>query len=386
MKITQVISHYVPATRFGGPQQVAHGLGKALTRMGHEVSVCTTNMMDEHKDLQVAVNEQTDVDGVRVTYSPTCCSRYWAFSPGLWRSAKQEIADADFALVHFHYQFANWVGAHLARRNRKPYAIFAHGSFKHEAIERSGRWKKQLYLNVAEGKNLQAANRIYFNAREEQEQSRFANSGCVLPNGIDPDEFQDLPQRGAFRVKYGWSDDDIVFLFLGRIDYVGKGLDNLVPAFAKLVDEYRNVKLVFAGPDERGGQDKLEQALDEHNLKDCTQITGMLEGNDKLAAFVDADAFLLPSRSEGMSIALLEALYLGLPVLVTNQVGLWQTIERTGAGIVVQTDTDLLPALKDLCNQQCRDRMRNSAVDEIRANFTWDAIAKTLLDDLGQLS
>lgn len=386
MKITQVISHYVPATRFGGPQQVAHGLGKALTRMGHEVSVCTTNMMDEHNDLQVAVNQRTTVDGVQVTYSPTCCFRYWAFSPGLWRRANQEIAESDYALVHFHYQFANWAGAQLARRNRKPYAIFAHGSFKHNAIARRGRWKKRLYLSLAEGRNLQAASRIYFNAREEQEQSEYGDWGCVLPNGIDPADLDNPPARGVLREKYGWTDDDVVFLFLGRIDYVGKGLDTLVPAFAQLIQTQKNVRLIFAGPDERGGQEQLERALATHHLRDHTVVTGMLAGPDKLTAFADADAFLLPSKSEGLSITLLEALYLGLPVLVTTQVGLWRTVERTGAGVVVDPADDLLPALTDLCDPQRRGSMRHRAVAEIRANYTWDAIAVNLLGDLEQVT
>ena len=111
MRITQIISHYVPSHRFGGPLHVAHGLGKALAAHGHQVSVCTTNLADEKKDLAVPVDTPIDVDGVTVFYEPTCWSRYWGFSPRLWRRAKQEIARADVALVHFHYQFANWAGA-----------------------------------------------------------------------------------------------------------------------------------------------------------------------------------------------------------------------------------------------------------------------------------
>ncbi len=181
MQLTQVISHYVPAHRFGGPLQVAHGLGKALVARGHRVSVCTTNLADTDQDLDVPLDTPIDVDGVSVYSEPTCCSRYWGFSPRLWQRANREIAKADVALVHFHYQFANWAGARLARRHQKPYALFAHGSLKKSAIMRKGRWKKRVYLKFAERLNLRNASWLFFNAPEERRASLFSAPGKYCP-------------------------------------------------------------------------------------------------------------------------------------------------------------------------------------------------------------
>ena len=51
-------------------------------------------------------------------------------------------------------------------------------------------------------------------------------------------------------------------------------------------------------------------------------LTGLITGQDKLAVLQDSDVFVMPSRSEGVSIAMLEAMYIGLPVIVTDRVGI----------------------------------------------------------------
>ena len=386
MHITQVISHYVPAHRFGGPLQVAHGLGKALVRMGHTVSVCTTNLADEAEDLHVDTGRPVNVDGVTVHYSPTLGSRYWGFSPQLWQRANDEVARADFVLVHFHYQFANWAGATLARRHRTPYAVFAHGSFKTAAISRKGRWKKRLYLWLAEKKNLQRAKWLFFNAVEERRESLYADKGCILPNGIDLTEFEhasgpnDNNPAMSLSHRFPQIKGKLVVLFLGRIDFQGKGLDKLLPAFDRFRASHPDSHLLLAGPDERGGRAQTETLVHQLALGQHVTFAGLLKGNERIAALRGSDLFVLPSPSEGLSIALLEALYVGIPVLVTDRVGLSDQVTKTQAGVVVKCDFDsLLSGLCQMAPQQARSQFRGRAIDLIRNHYSWDAVATQLL-------
>ena len=380
MHITQVISHYVPAHRFGGPLQVAHGLGKALVRLGHSVSVCTTNLADETTDLDAPTDRPVNVDGVLVHYSPTCCSRYWGFSPQLWRAANAEVAKADLALVHFHYQFANWAGAKLARRHNTPYALFAHGSFKTAAISRKGRWKKRLYLALAERGNLHGAKWLLFNAREEKRESLYAKRGNVLPNGVDLEEFATVAPD-SFRDRYPQLKDKLTILFLGRIDYSGKGLDQFLPAFQQFLQANPDSHLVLAGPDERGGRAQTEALVKQLGMQQHVTFTGLLRGDERIAALRECDAYVLPSPSEGLSIALLEALYVGIPVVVTQGVGLSDQVATTGAGVVTQTDTaSLLTGLNAIATCEARTRMRGRATELVRQSYSWNAIATQLLE------
>ena len=380
MHIAQLISHYVPAVRYGGPQQVAHGLGRALVKSGHRVSVCATNLKNETEDLDVPVNQPVDVDGVCVRYMATRWSRYWGYAPHLYREADHVIAGADAVVVHFHYQYANYVGARLARKHKKPYVLFAHGSFKQDAMRRRGRLLKSMYLRLLERNNLAAAEKIIFNAEEERRLSRFAESGIVLPNAIEPSDFDNDQVKGAFREKLGISANDPLFLFLGRIDFHGKGLDLLLAAMSQLNGDLPKPHVVFAGPDERNGVQQLTARAHELGLNDNLSIVGMITGKDKQSALIDADAFLLPSRSEGLSIALLEALYQGTPVLTTDQVGLHEKVEELGAGKVVPATIDgIRTGLRLLLEDSTRESMRGRATAFINTHHTWSAIAEQIL-------
>ena len=380
MRICQVIPHYIPAYRFGGPQRVAHSLSKALVQAGHQVVVCTTNLADEKNDLNVPQDEPVELDGVTVYYEPTTLSRYWGFSPPLYSRVQQEIALSDVILVHFHYQFANWAGASIARRQRKPYVLFPHGSLNRWGVAHKSRLKKMLYLWLLERRNIQKALFVVFNAPEERELSLFSERGRVVPSGITPADFEDMPPPGHWRSQRPHLQDKVCFLYLGRLNPSQKGLDILIPAFSRLARERKDVHLVLVGPDERGGEQQVRQLIGELGIEADVTLTGMLDGVDKLAVLQDSDVYVLSSPSEGMSIALLEAMYTGLPVVVTNRVGLSGRIEREKCGLVVEADErQLHTALRAMLDAGARAEMGKRATALIKAEYTWDVIAENLI-------
>jgi glycosyltransferase involved in cell wall biosynthesis len=384
MHILQIVPHYLPGVRFGGPLRVAHSLARALIQHGHQVVVCTTNLADENTNLDVEIDKPVNLDGVTVYYEPTIFSRYWGFSPLLYQRAAREIAKADIIFIHAHYQFANWIGARVARRASKAYIIFTHGSLHKEGI-RHGNKLKFLYIKLLEGKNLHNALFLVFNAQEEKESSLYSSLGKVVPNGIDPMEFAELPQVGQFRQQYPQLENKLFFLFLGRLDIKQKGLDFLLKAFAKLAQERQDIQLVIAGPDEDGGSRAIRRLAQECNIEDRVILTGLLKGQEKLAVLQDADAFVLPSRFEGLSIALLEALYMGLPVLVTDQVGLHKEINAANAGLVIPAELDAVyEGLKRLADTDVRNEMRGKGTDLVLKRYTWDAIAEELMAQVAE--
>ena len=79
--------------------------------------------------------------------------------------------------------------------------------------------------------------------------------------------------------------------------------------------------------------------------------TGFLTGEDKLAAFADAIMYVLPSYSENFGMAVAEAMAAGLPVIVSDQVGIHGDIARAAAGLVVSCEVgDLAQAMLQLLN------------------------------------
>jgi len=385
MRILTICPHYVPAYHFGGPLNVAHSLSKALVKAGHQVTVCTTNLKNHQENLDVPVDTPVSVDGVEVYYEPVFLFRYWGFSPGLWTRMAREVNRADVILVHAHYQFANWGGAKLARRSGKPYVIFAHGSLHFQGISHKSARLKQLYLTLMERINFQNALFIVFNAPEEKDASMFGELGKVIPSGIDPASFATMPLPGYFRELYPQLQDKPFILFLGRLDIQQKGLDLLIPAFGQLRRVCPGVHLVLAGPDEDEGGRLIRHLALQHEVEDAVTLTGLISGQAKLAALQDADLFVLPSRFEGLSIALLEALYSGLPVVVTDRVGLWREVEKNRCGLVVPYDEDSLAgALKRMAMAPDRREMGQRGRQLVAAGYTWDKIARHLAAEIEQ--
>ncbi len=379
MKIVQVISHYVPAYRFGGPLQVAHALGREMVARGHEVSVCCTNQRDPSSDLDVVVDDPVDVDGVRVFYESVPFFRRWGYSPRLARRASELIGSADAVLVHSHFQYAGWVGAKAARRARKPYLVFAHGSLKRASLRASSGFAKRLYLSVLERANLAQARHVAFNAEEEMEDSLFASRGIVLPNGIAPADFSVLPARGTFRSKNPAWTGRTVFLFLGRIDIRQKAVDVIVEAFARLASENTDALLVLAGPSEGSDADLIRAMVAERGLGNRVVFPGLVSGGEKLELLRDADVFLMPSRYEGLSIALLEAMASELPVVLSDRAGLHRQVARHGCGLVVRPEVEsTAEAMRKMLDPRFRTRCGDAGRKLVLSEHTWPVIAAKL--------
>jgi glycosyltransferase involved in cell wall biosynthesis len=383
MNFLQVCPHYVPAYEFGGPLQVAHSLGKALKQQGHDIHVCTTNLKNSKDNLDVPTDVAVYQDNLQVFYEPTLVSRYWGFSPKLYRRINREMAWADIVFIHFHYQFANWAGAYISRYCKKPFVIFAHGSFNQWGIKQKNQWKKQIYLRILEHRNIVDSCFIAFNAEEERELSLFSEKGKVIPSGVDPTKFVDTPEQGSWRNRYPLLKDKLCYLYLGRLNPSQKGLDLLLLAFAQLVHEQPNIHLVLAGPDERGGEAIVRRMIQELGITQSVTLTGMVSGRDKLALLNDCDVYVLASPSEGTSIALLEAMYAGLPVIVTNRVGLSTRIAKEQCGFVINRDEkELVDALQRMANSDLRAEMGKRSRQLIATEYTWDIIAKKLIIEI----
>jgi glycosyltransferase involved in cell wall biosynthesis len=382
LKICQIIAHYPPAYAFGGALQVAHALSTNLTKQHHEVRVCATDVVGMRRGQNGSFREVSKVDGINVYFESTSLIPQWGFSPGLIKQAWKQISWADVVFLHFHYQFASWIGGLLCRLKKKPYVIFTHGSLNQHGIRARGLLKKNLYLKVLEKSNFQASLFNAFHSIEELEFSVRMGSCRVVPNGIDPLGLSSDLKRGSVRQRFGISSDSFVLLYLGRIDR-GKGLNLLLPAFQKLLKEQRRVHLLLVGGDEKGYLSSVERQIVELNLQQHVTVTGLLTGADKLAAMRDADVFVLPSRSEGLSIAMLEAMYMGLPVIVSDRVGLCREIAEKDCGYVVSLEgSELTEALLTMATNSERARMGMNGKALVTQKYTWDVIARNLMEEV----
>jgi glycosyltransferase involved in cell wall biosynthesis len=110
----------------------------------------------------------------------------------------------------------------------------------------------------------------------------------------------------------------------------------------------------------------------------------MLTGNDRLGALAAADVFAMPAVGEGFSMAVLEAMACGLPVLLTPGCNFPEVVDA-GAGIVTARE---VPALSEALRMLLTDADRRASMgrlarEMVLARYTWDKVA-TLMEQVYQ--
>ncbi len=139
----------------------------------------------------------------------------------------------------------------------------------------------------------------------------------VVYNGIDTAAFQ-RPRSDVLRQQFGWHDDDIIIGSLGNIR-TAKAYDVLLHAAARLKHSEAKYRFVIAGQGKAGLYDDLLALRKQLALEDTVHFLGF---NDDPAGFLaNLDLFLLSSTTEGFSIATIQAMVSGLPVIVTRSGG-----------------------------------------------------------------
>ena len=202
------------------------------------------------------------------------------------------------------------------------------------------RIKKAIYSAIAERRNVRGAACLHaLTGAEAEDYRRFGARLpiAVIPNGVSvPATIDPEPFLGKFPSLRGKR----IVLFLGRIHFK-KGLDILVRAWATVAKRWPEAHLVIAGPDFEETRASIEALVAKHDLDRSVLFTDMLHEEMKWSALAAAQCFVLPSYSEGLSVSTLEAMGIGLPVIVTEQCNL-PDVARLETGWVIQPNADQL--------------------------------------------
>jgi len=355
------------------------GMARAMARRGHEVSIYTTNF-NGADDLDVPLGVPVDSGGVMVTYFPVHAPRFWETCLPLGRALRADAGKFDLMHLHSLYMYHDRAGAAAARRAGIPYIVRPHGTLDPYIFKRR-RTRKAIFEWWFQNRVLEQAAALHYTTEDEWRLAAPVSRnphGFVVPNGLDTDEFADLPEKGAFRAKHPEIGNRPIVLFLGRLNFK-KGLDLLAPAFGRVLAAGHDAHLVIGGPDDDMAE-KTRGWLAAADALDRTTFTGMITGDDKLAALVDASMFVLPSYSENFGIAVAEAMACGLPVIISDAVNIWPEVESAEAGLVGPCDIDITARniMQILDNPARASEMGANGIRLVRDRYSWDGIAPTL--------
>lgn len=189
--------------------------------------------------------------------------------------------------------------------------------------------------------------------REHGEGGLKPEQKAVWRNGVDTSRFgSDEAKRKAksFRMKYGINDDDIVFLFSGRLT-PEKGAEELLEAFAQVVAQVSNAKLVVAGAFffnsniKSPFEQKLHDLASQPQVKEKIIFTGFVDYNDMPALHEMADICVLPSIwDDPAPLAVIESLVSGKPLITTRSGGIPE-YANDDCAIILERDNQLVDHL-----------------------------------------
>ena len=341
--------------RAGGLFQSVRHLSNSLAQAGLKVSVIGLRDVDTDSDLDAWL-----------PLKPVVLEPEGPRSLGLARGLDDAIRLTAPHIVHQHGLWMHMSRVTASWAHQLPTVISPRGMLDEWALENS-RWKKRLAWHLWEKKNLHRATCIHALAHAEATAIKAVLPDAtiaVLPNAVAVPQFA-TQARDCTGTRE--------LLFLGRI-HPKKGLDGFLVQWSRLPLGLKdNWRVTVAGPDERGHRLELEQLAHELGIANQVNFVGPLSGPVKEEALMKAHAFVLPSHSEGLPMAVLEAWAYALPVLMTKACNLPEGFAADAAAEIDAGDnpSKLVQAL----SRQDLPEMGQRGRALVQNRFTWERVA-----------
>jgi glycosyltransferase involved in cell wall biosynthesis len=281
---------------------------------------------------------------------------------------------------------------YLSRVNKKyhfntgtPYVISIHGMLDKWQLHQS-LWKdikKKIVLSLYERKHLDQAACIIALCKEEYNAIRsfgLTNPVAIIPNGTNLPAIGER-KRNNFPPRWKHRDNFKTLLFLSRI-HPKKGLEILLKAWTLTASEQQKWQLVIAG--ETTDKEYMQSLIDFtifNEIGNSVQFIGGQFGSDKELCFLNADAFILPSFSEGLPIAVLEAWSYKLPVIMTQFCNLQDGFSYNAAIPVDTTPQSISEGIMQLIrlDEKQISLMGLNGFNLVHERFTWEKVANSTL-------
>lgn len=374
IRVAMVMAHL--SQKSGGVFEAVRGLAPALgARAGMELGVYGLAHPAPAHDMLRQCGVATEAFPVRGPAS-------FGYAPGLGKALRRARAD----LVHVHGLWMYPSVAAMGWSGRgMPYVVTPHGMLDRWALA-NRRWKKRLAGLVFETRHLRGAACLHALCISELAAIRDAglrNPVCVIPNGVEISSALSVAPPPLWRA--GIPGRATILLFLGRIA-PQKGIPDLLLGFARYLkgsaggSTVPKWHLVIAGWGEDAYRANLQRLATELGLDPVVHFVGPQFGEEKQRSFAAADAFVLPSISEGLPIAVLEAWAACLPVLMTPRCNLPIGFEQ-GAALQIEPEpgsiAEGLRKLASLTPAQ-RRRIGERGATLVAERFSWPNAAESM--------
>ena len=352
MKLLHVIPHIHDEA--SGPSYSVPRLCQGLAQINHEVTLFCQGLGAE-------------IEGVSVEgFSEWPMLRRFAISPDHVRAVAQASSQVDIVHNHGLWSMVNVAVGWAVPGKRAKLIVSPRGTLASWALKRRRLVKS--YMLPMQKRALRQASLLHATSESEYQSIRgsgFSAPTAIIPNGVDVP--YDLGERDDSHAR--------TLLFLSRIHPV-KGLNELLRAWRHIQDSFLDWRLVVAGG---GEQSHVKDVMDLAKDLDCERVEfpGSLFGNEKHAAYWNAELFILPSHTENFGMVVAEALAHGCPVIVSRGAP-WAGIEKEACGWWINQDEGSIAMMLRRALSLPKEELTEMGLKGrawMKREFSWQAIA-----------
>ena len=346
----------------GGMFEAVQAPANLLQQRGHEVSVYGID-----DDALPAARSSWQVRTLRSF--PVKGPARFAYAPDM----RATLTSAPHDVLHLHglWNYPSYAASRWNQKRSGKLVISPHGMLDPWALG-NGALKKRVAGWLYENANLRSAAAIRALCAAEAEAIDALGLNvpiAIIPNGVTlPEIAENLRAPGNGRR---------TLLFLGRI-HPKKGIAELIEAWAIAVRQSPVLRddwlLQIAGWDDGDHLQPLVTLANERGLTN-SEFSGPIYGEEKDAALAGCDAFILPSRSEGMPMSVLEAWAYRKPVLMTDACNIPEGFAADAAFRIEDDPAELAARLVDVLDRPAAlAEAGRSGRALVEKSFTWDRI------------
>ncbi len=377
MKILMLTWEYPPRV-VGGISKVVYDLSHRLIKDGHQVTVVT------YRDGDTSYYE--DDEGINVYRVDNYMIHPNNFIDWIMQLNFNMVAKASelmnkfgkFDVIHAH----DWLVSYAAKSLKEAYdvpmvaTIHATENGRNSGIHD----ETQRYINDSEWQLTYEASEVIVNSNymKNEIQRIFGlpyDKINVIPNGVKLDKFEGIERDYDLRRQYAMDNEKII-LYVGRLVYE-KGVQNLIGAMPKILENYHDSKLVICG---RGGMmDELKQEAHNLGIDEKVYFVGYCDAAKVQKMYINADIAVFPSTYEPFGIVALEGMLSGTPTVVSDVGGLNEIVEHgvTGMKSYAGNSNSIADSvLALLYDQELCNKVSKNAIEVVKEKYNWNVIAQ----------
>lgn len=357
---------------YGGPPGAVKSMVDLALQGGHDVSVYATS--SGYKDLASPGNiiESSNHGSTYNLFEPSFPTS-WFNSRDLFDQLSRNIDKMDLMHLHVPFTAPFSIAADMAIKRGVPFVVTPHGLLDKWSMAQKA-WKKFPYYHLIEKRHLFSARMLHVTSSLEERDVTGLRLGVPIEN---------IPlsvTTSNIISKISKRSQSPHLLFIGRLHPV-KSIPTILKAIKLLSDSGIDIVFNFAGSGTPSYEKYLRDLVKRNGIESRVIWHGHVDLIKKQNLYKKCNIFVMPSLHENFGLAAAEAMAAGMPVILSDQVGLAPDVKKWGAGSIIPTENPvaLAQAVKDMHSGRHLEKMSIEAKKLIDCRFSQENFSKDLL-------